>query len=91
MANGSGWTVDRILLGIALLGGLSSAGVGMLGTQDRFYGSQGRELTIRIDYLEKENTQLKQDIRRLDDNHPPQDLLQDVGELRQRVRQLEKQ
>jgi hypothetical protein len=89
MAAGNGNTdsfnVDRILLGIALLGGIGGSTVGLMGSQDRFYGSDGRALAVRLEYVEKEIEQLRADVRQL----PPNYLLKDVADIEARLRQLE--
>ena len=85
------------LWGLVFAGLLSGAGSGVLTitqTEDRFTASEARsEFRLRdqeLLHLKGQINDLKYDIRTIDENHPPKELIDDINDLEQRVRELER-
>ena len=79
-AGGLPVNLDRILIYVALISGLGSGYVGVVGTQDRFYGSQGSALEVRVNYLERD---IGERFNRHIDTHPDRGLQVQINELRE--------
>lgn len=78
-------SLDRILLIISLCGGGYGTYLGTAGTEDRYYGSQGRAQEVRTEYLEKRLVKLEQRQDTHLDTHPDRGLQIQINELREEL------
>lgn len=83
-----------ILLIVLGLGGVNGAAT-ITGTADRYTASNAASdlwaRDQRMDYIQREIDQLTKQVNRIDDTHPPAELVKHVAEAHKRLREVERQ
>ena len=84
----------RWIIVLALGSGIGNAGLTFTAdTKDRYYATDATKdfqlVHQRIGQLEREIERIGKQVQHIDDSHPPQGLIEDIRELKQRTRALE--
>lgn len=84
----------RFIVILALLSGLGSGTLSIVGTADRYHGAEAeKDFALRdaeIKHLQEQYRELRQQVQRIDESHPPQELLEDIKDHERRLRTLER-
>ena len=84
----------RVVISVALLSGLGSGALSVVGTADRYYGKDAvKDFALRdteIQHLQQEIKYLRQWIGQIDATHPPPELIKDIDDHEKRIRALER-
>lgn len=82
------------LISAALFSGVGSGVLTVTQTEDRYYAADAaRDLKVRdieIRHLHDQYRELRTWVQRIDDTHPPPDLIKDIDDHEKRIRALER-